>query len=87
MSQDISSLLTDAAVLLLVGMSVVFFFLSLLIIAIQGIAWFCRRFSDTAEAPREMVKAQQNPSPQAPIDPAVIAAVTAAVHQYRSRQP
>ncbi|GGD66534.1 OadG family protein [Lacimicrobium alkaliphilum] len=82
MTPELVSQLQDAGLLLLVGMVVVFIFLVLLIGAVHLISLFCRKFPGAATAATEarFPVARKGPSP------ALAAAITTAVHQYR-KQP
>ncbi len=78
---NVSELLAEAGILMLVGMVVVFLFLSMLIIAIKLLTKFAEAYPDpvpTAKAPIKPINSTQT-SPQ------VIAAITAAVKQYKAR--
>ena len=88
MSSQMSGQLIEAAVLLTVGMSVVFAFLVLLIGGIHAIAWFCRKYPSEDASPNTPKKraasnqATKNTLP-ASVSPQVAAAITAAVHTHR----
>lgn len=91
MTNDINTILVDSAVLLLVGMSVVFIFLSILIFAIHAIEWITKRFPDEEDTqPHQfaapVVAPQVVPPGDAQVDTKVVAAISAAVHQYRNSQ-
>jgi len=80
---NISSLLLEAGTLMLVGMVVVFVFLTMLIGAIHLLTKFAQAFPD---------KVTQAPAPIAPqttnsnqTSPQVVAAISAAVKQYKAR--
>lgn len=80
--------LIEAGILLSVGMSVVFAFLTLLIGGIQVIAWFARTFPDEVkESSKGSAKyhetAPSNTSSQAAIPSDIAAAITAAIHTHR----
>lgn len=85
MQPDIASALTEAANLLLVGMVVVFLFLSMLIGAITLIAWLNKQFPD----PSMMAKTRPKPSSNLAkannqaVAPNIVAAISAAIHQHR----
>lgn len=87
MHNDVTSLLLEAATLLLVGMSVVFVFLSTLIGAVTGIAWLCAKYpaNEAAASAALAMSNRPSPAPQSPqhIPLPVIAAITAAIAQYR----
>ena len=85
MQTNVSGLLVEAGTLLLVGMSVVFVFLTLLIGAINLIAMICSKFpEDDTQKPYARVGASRdNNKNQNQISPATVAAISAAVHQYR----
>lgn len=80
--------LMEAAVLLGVGMSVVFAFLILLIGGVNAIAWFVKKFpgptaSANNNAPRYNKKASLAPTT---VEPAIATAINAAVHTHRRQQ-
>lgn len=78
---DIGSLLQEALTLMLTGMSVVFVFLGILIFLVQQLSRF------GAEPAPEPVTSS-TPAPAAgnnQVSPDVIAAISAAVKQYRNR--
>ena len=84
MQAEVSDLLIEAGNLLLVGMSVVFVFLTLLIGAVQLIAYINAKFP---EAPAAEIKAarpsQSKPIQQGAVGDQTIAAISAAIHQYK----
>lgn len=87
--------LFEAAVLLGVGMAVVFAFLTMLILGVHLITAFVKRFpgeqtatayqSRTAQAGVSQSASAQNAN-DSTIDPDIVAAITAAVKQYRTKQ-
>jgi oxaloacetate decarboxylase gamma subunit len=78
---NVAELLAEAGVLMLVGMVVVFLFLSLLIVAIKLLTKFAEAYPDPIKPTRNEIKTTNfsKTSPQ------VIAAITAAVKQYKER--
>lgn len=80
MHNEITSLLLDAALLLGVGMSVVFIFLSILIAVIHGIRMLDNALPNTEVA---AVAATKRKPAATDVSPAIVAAVTSAIHQYR----
>ena len=86
MQLDVANALTEAANLLLVGMVVVFLFLSMLIGAITFISWLNKLFPD----PTISSEIDSNTLPKLAIQngkgisPKIIAAIGAAIHQHRS---
>lgn len=80
MQTGISEALLEAAMLLAVGMVVVFAFLSLLILVINLIASFARRYPETNSNQGADTKISQSP---ATVSPALVSAITAAIHQYK----
>lgn len=79
---EITQLLSEAGSLLAVGMGVVFTFLTMLVFCIQAMSAVVNRYFPepvSADPPRARA------APTAQTDQAVVAAVTAAVHAYRSR--
>ena len=86
MSDNISSVLWDSAILLGVGMSVVFVFLTILILAINVIEWACKLIPETeANETPAPIKADPTSQAQASVSPQVVAAISAAVHQHRQK--
>ncbi|MDO6642065.1 MULTISPECIES: OadG family transporter subunit [unclassified Shewanella] len=81
MTSSISEQLLDALGMMIMGMSLVFIFLSILIIGINLVARLCQ--SDiqpvVANAPTPV------PAAATSIDPKLIAAITSAIHQYRAK--
>ncbi|UXI01773.1 oxaloacetate decarboxylase subunit gamma [Photobacterium sp. TY1-4] len=77
---DLGSLLWEAATIMITGMVVVFAFLSILIFLVQLLAKVAPKDDLPASQPAPAV-ANTQPGVQAD----VVAAITAAVHQYRQR--
>ncbi len=75
------SLLSQGLELMLIGMGTVFSFLTLLVFATLGMSALARRLQPQASA------APGTGGAQPPTDPALVAAITAAIHQHRSAQP
>ncbi|MFQ3220822.1 MAG: oxaloacetate decarboxylase gamma subunit [Paraglaciecola sp.] len=88
MHTDVTALLFEAANLLAVGMVVVFLFLSLLIGAVTGIAWLCAKFPDEIGSPQTVLESKSATSivHEGEIPQPVIAAIAAAITQYRSKR-
>ena len=78
---NVSELLAEAGVLMLVGMVVVFLFLSMLIVAIKLLTKFAEAYPDPIKPTRNDIK----PTSSSKTSPQVIAAITAAVKQYKAR--
>lgn len=78
--------LIEAAVLLAVGMSVVFAFLTLLIGGIHSIAWFANLFPYPQEKTNNSVPkySRDKYANSTAVDPTLVAAISAAVHKHRS---
>lgn len=83
MTKDIYSTLLDAAGLLLVGMVVVFVFLTILIGAIHLIEWLSNKVPNAEE---NVIAPQAAGAQQEAISPQVVAAISSAVHQYRNKK-
>lgn len=85
MQPEIASALTEAANLLLVGMVVVFLFLSMLIGAITLIAWINQLIPDEALNKIEsQSKLTNNSLPNnLGVSPKIVAAISAAISQHR----
>ena len=86
MHTELADMLTEAATLMLVGMSMVFIFLSLLIGAVNLIAWICSKSPESQE--QTMTRQSSRHSPDSPstqnISPSTVAAISAAIHQHRN---
>ncbi|MEE1676348.1 OadG family transporter subunit [Agarivorans aestuarii] len=78
---DLTELLVEAATLMGVGMIAVFAFLSLLIVAVNGLAKLAPPLAEVAEP-----KQTSSPTPQPANNATVVAAISAAVQQYRKAQ-
>ena len=78
---NVSELLAEAGILMLVGMVVVFLFLSLLIVAIKLLT----KFAETYPDPIKPTKNETKTTNFSKTSPQVIAAITAAVKQYKER--
>lgn len=78
---DITQLLSEAGAMLAVGMGVVFTFLTVLVFCIHAMSKLIQRYYP------EPVPATAGETQPITVqtDPAVVAAVTVAVHAYRSR--
>ena len=79
---NVSELLAEAGILMLVGMLVVFLFLSMLIVAIKLLTKFAEAYPDPIKPTRNEIK---KPISSSKTSPQVIAAITAAVKQYKVR--
>lgn len=81
--------LLEAGLLLGVGMTVVFCFLTLLIGGIHSIAWFARTFPEPEQASSKkhpsytQTKNNNKTATPTTVNPTIIAAITAAVHTHR----
>lgn len=78
---DISGLLLEAGQLMLIGMLVVFTFLGILVFVTKGLEMFAVE-EPTPSTPTSSGTAS---SSQGAIPPQTVAAITAAVHQYRKK--
>ncbi|MEF1255838.1 MULTISPECIES: oxaloacetate decarboxylase subunit gamma [unclassified Vibrio] len=79
---NIGSLLVDAATLMLTGMVVVFIFLTILVYLVRLMSKLLPE-----EVPEPIAVPNQNNKVQLPssaVSPKVVAAISAAVHQYRT---
>ncbi|MDP5030185.1 MAG: OadG family transporter subunit [Paraglaciecola sp.] len=84
MPSDVTSLLFDAANLMVIGMFVVFLFLATLIGAVNLIAWVNSKFPEV-EVPVSRHQPSQSKSNIA-ISSGVVAAISAAIHQHRNNK-
>lgn len=85
MQTSISDLLIEAANLMVVGMVVVFVFLTLLIGAVTLIAAINRKFPEEVVT-AQPARAQRKVSNEKISTSVPVAAITAAVHQYRKNR-
>ena len=77
-----SELLLSGVELMIVGMGIVFLFLAMLIVAVNIMSSLVERFLPTplpVASPVPMAAKSEAP------DPSIIAAISSAVHQYRSK--
>ena len=77
--ESIAQQIIDALMIMALGMGLVFLFLSILILAVNLVAW---KF---APAPTLISVAVDEPSQHQNIEPKVVAAITAVIHQYRAK--
>lgn len=82
--QSVAEQIAQAFGIMVLGMGLVFIFLSLLIVGINLVAKWCAEDAKAQTSPsRNQVKAEvSNPSV---IEPKVLAAITTAIHQYRAQ--
>jgi len=79
---NIGSLLGDAATLMITGMSVVFIFLTILVYLVRLMSKLVpEEVPEPIAVPKKNLKKQSNPSA---VSPQVVAAISAAVNQYRA---
>ena len=81
-TDSVTSLLMEAASLMLIGMLFVFSFLGLLILGIHLIARFCKAFPGEVDS-GSVSTSRPKHSAQLGIDGNIIAAISAAVHTHR----
>lgn len=86
MHDDIFVLLQDSLLLLFIGMAVVYSFLAILIVAIKLIQQFCARFPGEEASQKVKSRSPGVSSVNTAASPAVVAAITAAIHQHRQKQ-
>ncbi|KKO47302.1 oxaloacetate decarboxylase [Arsukibacterium ikkense] len=77
----ITDLLLEAANLMLIGMATVFIFLLLLVLLMTLMSKVLRRFTPVKLADK-VIKSDVN---NTGVSPAIVAAISAAVHQYRQQ--
>lgn len=75
-----TELMSSGVELMFAGMGIVFLFLAMLVVAINIMSFLVQRFFPETPAPAVTVA-----SVSSGIDKSVIAAITAAVHQHRSK--
>lgn len=84
MQADVASALVEAANLLLVGMGVVFAFLTLLIGAVNFISWLNQKFPESTSSHSSVQSASHSGvQSHQHVPPKIVAAISAAVRQYR----
>ncbi|MGS0682490.1 OadG family protein [Shewanella sp. 125m-7] len=79
---SISGQLYDALGIMVLGMTLVFVFLSILILAINLVA---RKFGPLPQQDVSQVPSTQPQSGQASVSPLIAAVITAAIHQHRKK--
>jgi len=79
----VADLLAEAAGLMLIGMIAVFTFLCLLVLLLKLMSYSIQRFFP-AKVADKAIRVEQSASDG--VSPAVVAAISAAVHQYRQQQ-
>lgn len=79
--QQVAVLLLDAAVLMVVGMGVVFGFLMLLVWAVQGMSRLLKHSAEPVSAP--VATLQQ--VPKTGIPPAIVAAISSAIEHHQKQ--
>lgn len=86
MQSDLAALLSESATLLFVGMAVVYLFLALLIIAVKLVAALCIRYPGEGEVVKysRQNRSSGSISEKSELSPAKVAAITAAIHQFRN---
>ncbi|MGR8941642.1 MAG: OadG family protein [Gammaproteobacteria bacterium] len=72
-----AELMSSGVELMIVGMGIVYLFLALLVVAINTMSALVQRFFPEEPKSEKLVKIEA--------DKATVAAITAAVHQYRSK--
>jgi oxaloacetate decarboxylase gamma subunit len=77
----ITDLLQEAATLMLIGMTTVFLFLLLLVLLMTAMSSLLQRYLPTKTAE----KVHKLDTSASGVSPAVVAAISAAVHQYRQQ--
>ena len=84
MTDEITLLLTESVNLLVVGMSVVFVFLTVLIGVVKLMSSLVQKFPEPVEP--ELVRQKSSTVESTKdISPDVVAAISAAIHQYRQK--
>lgn len=87
MKADIVSDLIEAANLLMVGMGVVFIFLSILIGAVTLMSWLNRRFPEaTPTSAASRSSSTKTITRTQGVSPNLVAAISAAISQHRRNQ-
>lgn len=86
MHTELADMLTEAATLMLIGMSIVFIFLSFLIGAVNFTAWICAKSPEGQDQTVTRQSSQKSPvsSSTRNIPPSTVAVISAAIHQHRN---
>ena len=86
MQTELADMLVEAATLMLVGMSMVFIFLSLMIGAVNLVAWICAKSPESQDQSINKQYSRNAPgsSSNQNIPPSTVAAISAAIHQHRN---
>lgn len=79
-----SELLLSGVELMIVGMGIVFLFLAMLVVAVNIMSSLVARFLPT---PLPVASPVPRVTQSDTTDPSIIAAISSAVHQYRSKNP
>lgn len=80
--ESMAQQIMEALTIMVLGMGLVFIFLTILIGVVNLVAWRCA--PKPCLAP--LVKASEPQAPRFPgVDPKMVAVITAAVHQYRAK--
>lgn len=83
MTTDISQLVLEGLYLMLVGMSFVLGFLTLVVIALNLLAKFAHEPATIPASPLDAIKSDK---PDDVSDKTLLAVISAAIHQYRNDQ-
>ena len=86
MQTELADMLVEAATLMLVGMLMVFIFLSLMIGAVNLVAWICAKFPESQghAINNQTSRNASSSSSKQNISPSTTAAISAAIHQHRN---
>jgi len=78
-TSTITTQLAEAATLMLVGMLVVFVFLTMLIVAVNGLTWLCKRVQKNKNNNQPKTESSNTTMASAGVPQAHLAAITAAI--------
>lgn len=81
-----SGLIGESLRLMVIGMTIVFFFLMLLVVCLRGMSWFAARVAP-AEGPETLSAGPIRSDAGAPGDGDLVAVISAAIARYRARHP
>lgn len=84
MEPTVTDLLYETFWLLIIGMTVVFSFLIMLIGGVKLIEKFCAAFPETESTNQPTYPPTSQPE-ESGVSPQIVAAITAALHQYRKK--
>lgn len=85
---SVSNLVAQGAFLMVLGMSVVFVFLSILVACVTAISGWAQRANGSAAQPESPSAEGAQPAPPADLmsDPELVSVITSVIHKYRTEK-